>query len=117
MTLDDVLTTLRRLAPEESALDKDPVGLLVGRDGADVAKIGVCLDCTPDAAARAARAGAHLVVAHHPLIYHPLKRLGADPVARAVRALARADVALYAMLPNWDRAPTSPRSPRNPALA
>jgi dinuclear metal center YbgI/SA1388 family protein len=45
-----------------------------------------------------------MVVTHHPLIYHPLKRLGTDPVSRAVAALVRADVALYAMHTNWDRA-------------
>ena len=104
MRLDDILTALRRLAPEEAALEGDPVGLLVGREAEGVTRIGVCLDCTPDAARRAAEAGVHLVVAHHPLIYRPLKRLGADPVSRAVAALVRADIALYAMHTNWDRA-------------
>ena len=104
MILDDILTALRRLAPEETALDKDPVGLLIGREAADVTRIGVCLDSTPDAARRAAQAGVHLVVAHHPLIYFPLKSLGADPVSRAVAALVKADIALYAMHTNWDRA-------------
>jgi dinuclear metal center YbgI/SA1388 family protein len=104
MTLDDILTVLRRLAPEETALDGDPVGLLIGREAQDVSRIGVCLDCTPDAAQRAVQEGVQMVVAHHPLIYHPLKRLGTDPVSRAVTALVRADIALYAMHTNWDRA-------------
>lgn len=104
MLLDDILKTLRRLAPEETALDGDPVGLLIGREAEDVTRVGVCLDCTPDAARRAAEADVHLVVAHHPLIYRPLKRLGADPVSRAVAALVKADIALYAMHTNWDRA-------------
>lgn len=104
MTLDDILTILRRLAPEETALDKDPVGLLVDREAGEVDRLGICLDCTPDAAARAARLGVQLVVAHHPLIYRPLQRLGADPVSRAVTILVKANVALYAMHTNWDRA-------------
>lgn len=104
MTLDAVLDILRRLAPEETALDKDPVGLLIDRQAREVTRVGICLDCTPEAAARAVQAGADLVVAHHPLIYHPLKRLGTDPVSRAVTALLRADIALYAMHTNWDRA-------------
>ena len=104
MILDDILTALRRLAPEETALDGDPVGLLIGREVEEVTRIGVCLDCTPDAAQRAREASVHLVIAHHPLIYHPLKRLGADPVSRAVTALVKADIALYAMHTNWDRA-------------
>ena len=51
-------------------------------------------------------AGAELVIAHHPLIYHPLRRLdiALDPIARAVATLVKADIALYAMHTNWDRA-------------
>ena len=105
MKVGDILTVLRRLAPEESALEDDPVGLLVDRDDAEVTKIGVCLDATPDAAQRAAAAGAQLVAAHHPLIYRPLKRLGPDPVSIAVKTLIKSDIALYAMHTNWDLAP------------
>ncbi len=104
MTLDDILTHLRRLAPEGTALEGDPVGLLIAGGGADISKVGVCLDCTPGVAARAVRAGVQLVVAHHPLIYRPLARIGSDPVSRAVTALIRAGVSLYAMHTNWDRA-------------
>ncbi len=104
MTLDAILDALRRLAPEETALDRDPVGLQVSRQAQEVTRVGVCLDCTPAAVARAVKAGVGLVVAHHPLIYHPLKRLGMDPVSRAVAGLVRADIALYVMHTNWDRA-------------
>ena len=104
MTFDDILVALRRLAPEETALGGDPVGLLIGREAEDVTRIGVCLDCTPDAARRAAEADVSLIVAHHPLIYHPLKRIGGDPVSRALAVLVKADIALYAMHTNWDRA-------------
>ena len=104
MLLSDILKVLQRLAPEETALPGDPVGLLIERRAENVTRIGVCLDCTPDAARRAREAGVGLVIAHHPLIYHPLKRLGSDPVSRAVVALVKADLALYAMHTNWDRA-------------
>ncbi len=104
MTLDDILTVLRRLAPEETALNNDPVGLLISGTRDDIAKVGVCLDATPEAASRAVREGVGLIVAHHPLIYHPLKRVGTDPISRAVTTLIKADIALYAMHTNWDRA-------------
>ena len=105
MKLNGILDTLRGLAPEESALDGDPVGLLVDRDAAEITKIGVCLDAAPDAVKRAAAAGVHLVIAHHPLIYRPLARLGSDPVSRAVKMLVRDDIALYVLHTNWDLAP------------
>ncbi len=106
MLLQDVLAVLREMAPEETALDKDPVGLLISRDGAEVTKIGVCLDATPETAARAASEGVELLLAHHPLIYQPLQRLQpeSDPIARAVTTLIKGNVALYAMHTNWDRA-------------
>jgi dinuclear metal center YbgI/SA1388 family protein len=107
-TLIDVLNLLRLLAPEESALDDDPVGLLVGvpRTRA-INRIGVCLDATLPAVTRAAEMGADLVIAHHPLIYHALKRIApeTDGISAAVAVLIKADVGLYAMHTNWDRAP------------
>ena len=102
MTLSDVLKVLRGLAPEETALEGDPIGLLIDREGEEVSRIGVCLDATPAAAERAASAGTQLVVAHHPLIYRPLKRIGTDPVSQAVKTLLKNNIALYAMHTNWD---------------
>ncbi len=105
MKISEVLENLRFLAPEESAVDGDPVGLLVDRDGAEVHKIGVCLDATPAAVEHAVSAGVQLIAVHHPLIYHPLKRLGPDWVSAAVKRLVKHDIALYAMHANWDAAP------------
>ena len=104
MTLDTILDLLQQLAPEETALENDPVGLLLGGDGRGITKIGVCLDATADAAERAVSANVQMVIAHHPLIYRPLKRLGADPISRAVTTFVRAGIAVYAMHTNWDRA-------------
>jgi dinuclear metal center YbgI/SA1388 family protein len=104
MNISDILTVLRQIAPEESALDGDPIGLLVDRDAAEITQIGVCLDATPDAVKRAAAAGVQLVIAHHPLIFRPLKQLGGDPVSLAVKMLVRNNMALYAMHTNWDLA-------------
>ena len=107
MTLGEILDVLRSLAPEETALADDPVGLLIGGDeDTPVTKVGVCLDAMPDTAARAVAAGVQLLIAHHPLIYRPLKQINpvTDPVGRAVTTLVKGDVALYAMHTNWDRA-------------
>ena len=104
MTHDQVLSILQKLAPEDTALPDDPVGLLLPGDGREVKKVGICLDATPETADRAASAGVQLVIAHHPLIYQPLKRLGTDPVSRAITTFVQANISLYAMHTNWDRA-------------
>jgi len=106
-SLDEILHFLRDLAPEESALPGDPVGLLIGPAAVrPVTTIGVCVDASVGAVATAIHAGSELVVAHHPLIYHPLKRINPaiDPIGRAVGLLVRSETALYAMHTNWDRA-------------
>ena len=105
MEISDILAVLRQLAPEESALENDPVGLLVDRESTEVSRLGVCLDATPAAVERAVSAGVQMIAAHHPLIYRPLRRLGNDPVSSAVKRLVKCDIALYAMHTNWDAAP------------
>ena len=105
MKISDVLENLRFLAPEDLALDGDPIGVLVDRDSTEVKKIGICLDATPAAVERAVSASVHLLAAHHPLIYHPLKRLGRDPISQSVRLLVKHDIALYVLHTNWDAAP------------
>ena len=106
ISTETLLNILRSLAPEASALPKDPVGLLIEGDGRPIGRIGVCLDCTPASAQRAVQAGVDFIAVHHPLIYHPLRRIAAsaDPISAAAVQLVRAGIALYAMHTNWDRA-------------
>lgn len=107
MELEEVLDVLRALAPEESALAGDPVGLLIAPGvRKPVRSLAVCLDASVAAAGRAVKLGVDLVVSHHPLIYHPVKRITpeTDGVSAAVVALVKADIALYAMHTNWDAA-------------
>lgn len=106
--LEEVLTVLRALAPEESALEGDPVGLLIAPPSTrGVRSIGVCLDASVAAVRRAVELGVDLIVSHHPLIYHPIKRIRpeTDGVSASVVALVKADIGLYAMHTNWDAAP------------
>lgn len=67
-TLRDIEKALCRLAPKETAMEGDNVGLLIGRPDREVTKILVALDVTEEAAAEAAEMGANLIVAHHPVM-------------------------------------------------
>jgi dinuclear metal center YbgI/SA1388 family protein len=87
---------LEQLAPPGLAADWDNVGLLLGDRTAAVQRLMTCLTVTPDSAAEAIEAGAQLIVAHHPILFRPVKRLtGATPEGRMLLALARAGVAVY----------------------
>jgi dinuclear metal center YbgI/SA1388 family protein len=101
----DVVSLLRRLAPEDTALEGDPVGMLI-EPGADQLRSAiVCLDATEHVAHTAIEEGAGLIVAHHPLIYNPLKRLErSDPISSIAMTLVQNGIGLYAMHTNWDAA-------------
>ena len=55
-----------------------------------------CLTVTPETAAEAIAGGANLIVAHHPVLFRPAKRLtGATAEGRMLLDLARGGVAVY----------------------
>ena len=85
MQLSTLLTVLDDLAPLRLAEDWDNVGLLVGAPDQQVSKALLCIDYTPAVAAERRAAGVDLVVAYHPPIFNPLKRLNGGPVYEAVR--------------------------------
>jgi putative NIF3 family GTP cyclohydrolase 1 type 2 len=86
MILRDLLATLESIAPLRHAESWDNVGLLAGDAAAPVTKVLLAIDYTKAVAAEARRFGAELVVAYHPPIFSPLKRLGAESlVFQAIR--------------------------------
>ena len=105
MNLIEILSWLRDVAPEDTAISGDPVGLLVHSADRDITHAAVCLDATSAIVKRASCEGVQLVVCHHPLIYRPLSTIRyADPIGQAITTLVTEGIALYAMHTNWDLA-------------
>ena len=105
-TVADVIEELENIAPRELADEGDPVGLQVGHPASNVRHICVSGDTSPPVIDSAIDRKAGLLVAHHPLIYSPLKTLAeSDPVARRVAKLIRSNTALYVMHTNFDTVP------------
>jgi len=102
----DVYTKLDEIAPCATMMDFDNVGLLVGRMEREVSHVLVALDITEEVIDEAAELGAELIVAHHPLIFTPLRRVtDEDMIGRAVLKLAQHDIAAICMHTNLDAAP------------
>lgn len=103
----DVCAALDALAPPELALPGDPNGLLLGNWDAPVETLFVALDCTQEVAKEAAREKNAMVVAHHPLLYHPLRTLrSTDPFPAPVVALCLQHKIPFACAhTSWDVAP------------
>ena len=69
LSVSDVFMYLSEWAPPESKLKSDNVGLLVGRQNAQVSRVLVSLDITDDVISEAIETRANLIVAHHPLFF------------------------------------------------
>lgn len=106
-TVAEVVRALDEIAPPHLALGDDPRGLLIGDAAAPVHRVVVALDVTLPVVLAAARSGASLIVAHHPLIYHPLKtlRAGDGHPGAVVLACVQAGIAVACAHTNWDVAP------------
>ena len=102
----DIADVLEQAAPLRYQESYDNAGLIVGDPGKLIESALICVDVTEEVVQEAKETGAGLIVSHHPLIFHPLKRFtGTTYIQRAVAEAIRADIALYACHTNLDSAP------------
>jgi dinuclear metal center YbgI/SA1388 family protein len=86
MQLSTIVSALDELAPPRFAESWDNVGLLAGDPGQDISRMLLTIDYTPDVAEEARHNGCDLIIAYHPPIFQPLKRVVAgSPVFDAIR--------------------------------
>lgn len=103
MQLQQLIGACAAIAPEALAEEWDNVGLQVGTPDAFVERVLLTLDVTPAILDEARARGVQSVIAHHPLIFRPLRSLREDqPEAALVAGFVRAGIALYVMHTNLD---------------
>lgn len=104
VTVGLVAQLMEKIAPKSWAEEWDNVGLLVGSGSKRIERILLTLDCTSDVVEEAKEFGAQLIVAHHPIIFRPLKNLRADNAAAQVPLrLLQHDISYYAAHTNLDQ--------------
>ncbi|MDR3541425.1 MAG: Nif3-like dinuclear metal center hexameric protein [Desulfosporosinus sp.] len=104
VTVGLVAQIIERIAPKSWAEDWDNVGLLVGSGAAPVERILITLDGTLKVVEEAKAYGAQLIIAHHPIIFRPLKNLRADNAAAQVPLrLLQHSIGYYAAHTNLDQ--------------
>lgn len=79
-TLEEILKSIHSIAPVETAMSFDNVGLLVGEGSKTVNRALICLDVCENTVQEAAAIKAELIIAHHPVIFHPISSVFADSV-------------------------------------
>jgi dinuclear metal center YbgI/SA1388 family protein len=108
-SLAEVVDILHEIAPLGLAADWDNVGIVVQakQKPGKVARVLLCVDLTLAVVDEAIAARADLVVAYHPPIFQPLKRLVADGgVREAVLRAAAAGLTVYSPHTALDAAST-----------
>lgn len=76
--ISEIYDYIDNIAPFSTQSGWDNSGLIVGSLKKRVNKVLVTLDITGEVADEAAEIGAELVISHHPVIFHPLKKLCED---------------------------------------
>lgn len=98
-----IIELFEQFSPKQYAMEGDPIGLHVGQLNKTVTKVMIALDVLEEVVDEAIEQGVELIIAHHPLIYRPLKRI--DTMAaggRIIEKLIKHDIAVYAAHTNLD---------------
>lgn len=104
MTLAQLARAVDEFAPTDLAYDWDNVGLQIGDPAAEVHRALVALEVTEQTIQAAIDEECQAIIAHHPLIFRPLKSLRPDtPVGRLQFDLIRSGIGLIAAHTNLDR--------------
>ena len=101
--ISEVVQELERLAPPSYQESYDNAGLQTGDLQEEVSGVLIALDCTPEVVAEAVARGCNLIVAHHPVIFKPLRQLtGTNAVEKTIIAAIQHRIAIYACHTNLD---------------
>ena len=92
MRLQQLIDILEDIAPTQFAEGWDNVGLLVGDPNQDVSRAMLTIDYTPEVACEAAGEKCDLIIAYHPPIFDPIKRITASSL---IFDAIRRGVAIY----------------------
>jgi dinuclear metal center YbgI/SA1388 family protein len=106
MKVCDIIALMDDWAPPSLAFSWDRAGLALGQPSDSVSGVLTCLTVTREALRAARKARANFVVAHHPLIWEPLKTLRSDDAQNALcLELAKAGIGCYSAHTNLDVVP------------
>ena len=106
MKVREVTAVIEAFAPLSLQESYDNSGLIVGRPDDEVHKALLAVDVTEEVLAEAVAEGCDMVITHHPIVFHPMKRFNSASVTeRCVEEAIRRGIVLYAAHTNLDSAP------------
>jgi dinuclear metal center YbgI/SA1388 family protein len=103
ITCRDVARAIESFAPLSLAYSWDNCGLIAGNPEKEIKAIMTCLDADIDVVEEALRAGADLILTHHPAIFHETKVFHDQTYAgRFLKALLNSEICCYSAHTNLD---------------
>ncbi|OIJ16130.1 Nif3-like dinuclear metal center hexameric protein [Anaerobacillus arseniciselenatis] len=98
-----IIQAFESWSPKSLAVEGDKIGLQVGTLNKPINKVMVVLDLLEAVVDEAIEEGVDLIIAHHPIIFRPLKSIPTDrPYGRIVEKLIKHNIAVYAAHTNLD---------------
>lgn len=98
-----IIQIFEEFAPKHLAMEGDKIGLQVGTLNKEIKKIMVTLDVLEEVVDEAIEQGVDLIIAHHAVIFRPLKNLRTDmPAGKLYEKLIKHDIAVYIAHTNLD---------------
>jgi len=97
------ISLFESFAPKSLAVEGDKIGLMVGTLNKPVKKVMIALDVLEEVIDEAIREEVDLIIAHHPLIFRPLKQVNTDTAAgRIIEKSIKHNITIYAAHTNLD---------------
>ncbi|MCL6572424.1 MAG: Nif3-like dinuclear metal center hexameric protein [Bacillus sp. (in: Bacteria)] len=99
----EVIQLFEQFSPKGLAMEGDKIGLQIGRLNKKIERIMIALDVLENVIDEAIEKNVQLIIAHHPIIYRPLKNLLTDTVqGKMIEKLLAHDIAVYTAHTNLD---------------
>ncbi len=106
MKVREITSLIEAFAPLSLQESYDNSGLIVGRADDEVHSVLLAVDVTEAVIAEAVSEGCDMIITHHPIIFHALKRFNsASQTERCVEEAIRRGIVLYAAHTNLDSTP------------
>ncbi len=99
----EIIQLFEQFSPKQYAMEGDKIGLQIGRLNKPVHRVMIALDVLEEVVDEAIEKEVGLIIAHHPLIFRPLKNIMTDQLpGRMIEKLLKHDIAVYAAHTNLD---------------
>jgi dinuclear metal center YbgI/SA1388 family protein len=103
MKVKDICSYIDKVVPGSYQESYDNSGLQAGDPESDIDSALLAIDITDEVLQEAIDKGCGLVITHHPILFHPLKRIiGKSPAERIIMKAIRNNVAIYSAHTNLD---------------